>query len=349
MRRLRGVVIGAGYFSQYHHEAWSRIPEVEITAVCDSDAARNQATQARFDVPRAYVDLQAAIAGEQPDFVDIVTPPATHLEIVKMAAPAVPAIICQKPLAPSLQEAREIVAICGQAACRLMVHENFRFQPWHREIKRLLDAHAIGERLHTLAFRSRPGDGWAPDAYLARQPYFRQMPRFLVHETGIHFIDTFRYLGGEIGRVYAILKRLNPVIAGEDCGLLIFEFREGALGLWDANRFNESNTADPRYTFGEFLVECDGGSLRLALDGSLSIQPLGQPGRPHVYGHSRQGFAGDCVHVLQRHFVTCLQSGEPFETEGVDYLANLVVEEACYESAERGLPIDIPEFTKSNL
>ena len=178
-----------------------------------------------------------------------------------------------------------------------MVHESFRFQPWHREIKRLLDARAIGERLHTLAFNSRPGDGWAPDAYLAQQPYFRQMRRFLVHETGIHFMNTFRFLGGEIGRVYAILKRLNPAIAGEDRGLLVFEFREGAIGVWDANRFNESNTTDPRYTFGEFLVEGDGGSLRLAQDGSLSIQPLGQPERPHPYDHSRQGFAGDCVHA----------------------------------------------------
>jgi predicted dehydrogenase len=78
-----------------------------------------------------------------------------------------------------------------------VVHENFRFQPWHREIKGLLEAGTVGTRLHSLTFRSRPGDGWGPGAYLNRQPYFRTMPRLLLHETGVPFIDTFRYLAGE--------------------------------------------------------------------------------------------------------------------------------------------------------
>jgi predicted dehydrogenase len=65
-----------------------------------------------------------------------------------------------------------------------MVHENFRFQPWHREIKRLLVQDSIGDRLHSLTFRSRPGDGWGERAYLDRQPYFRDMPRFLIY---LHF------------------------------------------------------------------------------------------------------------------------------------------------------------------
>ncbi len=73
-----------------------------------------------------------------------------------------------------------------------MVHDNFRFQPWHREFRRLLDAGAIG-RLHSISCRTRMGDGWQPDAYLARQPYFRTMPQLLIYETGVHFIDVYRY------------------------------------------------------------------------------------------------------------------------------------------------------------
>ena len=94
------------------------------------------------------------------------------------------------------------------------------FSPGIARSSGCLYAATIGEKLHTLTFRSRPGDGWAADAYLARQPYFREMPRFLIHETGIHFIDTFRYLAGEVTRVYCRLRKLNPAIAGEDCGLL---------------------------------------------------------------------------------------------------------------------------------
>ena len=72
------------------------------------------------------------------------------------------------------------------------------------------------------------------------------MPKLLVFETGVHFIDTFRYLAGEIDETYALLKRLNPVVKGEDAGLLTFRFANGATGVWDANRYNESNSDDPR-------------------------------------------------------------------------------------------------------
>ena len=84
------------------------------------------------------------------------------------------------------------------------------------------------------------GDGWGENAYIPRQPYFRDYPRLLVFENGIHFIDTYRFLAGEISRVTAWLRRLNPVIKGEDCALIVFEFAGGALGEWDANRYNET-------------------------------------------------------------------------------------------------------------
>ena len=158
-----------------------------------------------------------------------------------------------------------------------MVHENFRFQPWYREIKRQLEAGAIGDQLHSLAFRSRMGDGWGENAYIPRQPYFREYPRLLVFENGVHFIDTYRYLAGEISRVTAWHRRLNPVIKGEDCALVVFEFANGALGEWDANRYNETTARNPRYTFGEFLVEGNAGSIRLAGDSRLTLKRLGEP------------------------------------------------------------------------
>ena len=99
----------------------------------------------------------------------------------------------------------------------MIVHENFRFSPWYREAKRLLDSGSLGTP-HAISFRLRPGDGQGVDAYLSRQPYFQKMPRFLVFETAIHFIDTFRYLMGEVEAITARLRRINPVILGEDAG-----------------------------------------------------------------------------------------------------------------------------------
>lgn len=345
MARLRGVAVGAGYFSQFHFEAWSRIPEIELVAVCDARNPRVEEACSRFAIPRGYTNLEAMLAAEKPDFLDVLTPPATHAEILRAAGPRGIHVLCQKPLAPDLSEAQKIVRSAKEAGIRLMVHDNFRFQPWHREIKRLLETGVIGS-LHSLTFRCRPGDGWGPGAYLARQPYFREMPRFLIVETGVHFIDTYRFLAGEIRRVFALLRKLNPVIAGEDCGLLVFEFTSGAVGLWDANRYNESTTTDPRYTFGEFLVEGQGGSIRLAEDGSLTVQPLGQAETRHEYLHEHRGFAGDCVFATFQHFVRHLLDGSPFETEGTDYLKTLAVQEALYESARLGRPVEISSFAE---
>ena len=230
----------------------------------------------------------------------------------------------------------------AEAGVRLMVHENFRFQPWHREIKRLLDAGAIGE-LFSLNFRSRMGDGWGEKAYIPRQPYFRDYPRLLVYETGLHFIDTFRYLAGDIARVTAWLRRLNPVIKGEDCGLLVFEFANGAIGQWDANRYNEPACPLPeaRYTFGEFLVEGSAGSLRLHLDGRIMLKKLGGVDTEVEYTRDRRGFAGDCVYATQRHFIDRLLDGQPFETSGEDYLITTAVQEAIYQSAENRFPVNL--------
>lgn len=348
MSRLRGLCVGAGYFSRFHFDAWRRIPDVEIVAICDTESVAAERAAGEFGVPRIFSDVEEALDRSEIDFVDIITPPATHLTLVESASRRGLAVICQKPLAPDFTTARELVETVQRLNARFMVHENFRFQPWHREIKRLLQDGAIGKTLHSLTFRSRTGDGWGSDAYLGRQPYFREMPRLLIHETGVHFIDTFRFLAGEVEEVYALLRRLNPLIRGEDTGLVTFRFSDGGVGLWDANRYNEPNVDDPRYTFGDFLVEGDGGSIRLYSEGRLTIQRLGEPEGDHEYHHDRQGFAGDCVYRTQRHFVEQLLAREPFETNGEDYLKTLAVQEAIYRSAAENRPVQVKEITAGN-
>ena len=340
-KKLRGVCIGAGYFSHFQYEAWGRIPEVEIVAFANRDAKRAEVIRSQFGVGKWYEDYLEMFDHEKPDFVDVITPPGSHSEICRAAGERGIQIICQKPLAPTIEEGRQLVEQAKADGVRFMVHENFRFQAWHRELKRLIGEGAIGSRLHSLYFRARMGDGWGEDAYLSRQPYFRDYPRLLIYETGVHFIDTFRYLAGDVSRVTAWLRRLNPVIEGEDCGQVVFEFANGALGTWDANRFNEPNYENSRYTFGEFLVEGDQGSLRLYPDGKITLQKLGQAERAVEYEHNAIGFAGDCCYLTQRHFIDGLVRGDEFETKGEDYLRTLAVQEAVYESDKRRLPVEV--------
>jgi D-apiose dehydrogenase len=148
----------------------------------------------------------------------------------------------------------------------------------------------------------------------------------------------FRYLAGEVRRVFARLRRLNADIAGEDTGLVVFEFANGEQGLWDANRYNESVATDPRYTFGEFALEGDRGSIRLDEEGKMFIHRLGAGIVEHAYTHERRGFAGDCVRATLQHFVDGLHSGSTFETDGRCYLKTLAVQEAIYASAATGEP-----------
>lgn len=344
--KLRGVVIGAGYFSQFHFEAWSRMPDVELVGVCDLDLTKAQAAAKRWNIHRAYTQVQLALQELQPDFVDIVTRPDTHLELVTQALDYQCAIICQKPLAPNMDLAFEVVQRASVRAIPLMVHDNFRFQPWYREIKSVLEQGKLGTKTHSMYFRCRPGDGWGPDAYLGRQPYFREMQQLLIFETGVHFIDTFRYLAGEVEQVFSVLRQLNPVIRGEDAGLVVFRFLNGAVGVWDANRYNESTAQDVRYTFGEFLLETDGGRIRLDESGQLFIKPLGQDEYQHRYHPSRHSFSGDCVFQAQRHFIECLCNRTEFETSGNKYLQTLAVQEAVYQSQAINQPVRPAQFLK---
>ncbi len=338
--RLKGVAIGAGYFSKFQYEAWNRIPEVEITALCNSNVKRAVGIMDAYGVKNHYSDYREMIIKEKPDFVDIITPPETHLEMCKFAADHGVHIICQKPLAPTYAESKEIVDYASKKGVHFVVHENFRFQPWHREIKKIIDQGEVGD-LFSLNFRSRMGDGWGDDAYLSRQPYFRDYEKLIIYETGVHYIDTFRYHVGEIESVYSILKRLNPVIKGEDLGLMILNFKNKAHAIWDANRYNESNFKNARYTFGEYLIDGSKGSIRLYSDGRITIQKLGETEKNHSYVHNDIGFAGDCCYIFQRDFIDNFIFTGVFETSGVNYMETLKAQEAVYESANINKPVFI--------
>ena len=331
-RKLKIACIGAGYFAKFHIEAWTRIPSVELVAICDQKIEKANLLADQFGITKVYNNLESMLSTETLDVIDVITPPDTHKVLCRQIADQGIHIICQKPLAPTLAESIAIVDYVAHKSVRLIVHENWRFQPWYRKIKTLIDDQEIGTVLHTLYFKMRTGDGWPDDAYLNRQPYFRTMPRLLIYETGIHFIDTFRYLLGEVKSVFADLRSLNPHIKGEDCGLLVFTFENGTRAILDANRYNEPDTNNPRYTFGELLMEGNKGSLRMNYSGELFLKKLGEIPYPINYDHQDINFAGDCVFFTQQHIADCILNNQVSEIEGRKYLKNIKIQEALYTS-----------------
>ncbi|CAG0963031.1 D-apiose dehydrogenase [Burkholderiales bacterium] len=342
--RLKVAGVGAGYFSQFHYLAWSRNPEVDLVAIADCAQEKASVMAQRFGLSRSYASLEAMLDHEQPDLLDIITPPSTHRELVTLALQRGIAVICQKPFGRDYQEAEDLANQAERAARPLVVHENFRWQPWYREARRLIDAGTLGQ-LHAVAFRLRPGDGQGGAAYLDRQPYFQAMPRLLVQETAIHWIDTFRFLMGEVVAVYARLRRLNPVLAGEDAGYLLFEFESGASGLFDGNRLNEHPASDLRRTMGEMWLEGSRGVLRLDGEGSLWWKSHRGVEQEHAFDRGLEDtFGGGACGWLQAHVVAHLRHGAPLENSARAYLANLKVQEAVYRSHVDGLRVELKGF-----
>ena len=163
------------------------------------------------------------------------------------------------------------------------------------------------------------------------------MPRLLVHETAIHWIDTFRFLMGEVAAVYAWLRKMNPVIAGEDAGYIVFEFAGGATGLFDGNRLNDHVAANPRRTMGEMWLEGERGRAAPRWRGAPVVEAAPEGGgRASLRPRPGRRFGGGCCLALQRHVVRHLLAGTALENRGRDYLVNLRVEEAVYRSNAEG-------------
>jgi len=335
--KLRVACVGAGYFSQFHYGSWARMGNVQLVGSCNRDIEKAKET----GLP-AYSDLNAMLSDQSPDLLDVILPPVAHAETIRTALGAgIKWLICQKPFCLDLAEAQQITAEAEAIGATIIVHENFRFQPWFRKIKQALNDDAIG-RVRQVTFRLRPGDGQGPDAYLERQPYFQQMPRLLIHETGVHYVDTFRYLLGNPLSVYADLRRENPVIAGEDAGYVLFEHTDGVRALFDGNRTLDHAADNLRRTMGEALIEGTHGTLSLFGDGSVWLRAFQtQIDTALLPADTWGGFGGDCVHALQSHVVSGMLNGTKLENIASDYLSVVEIENAVYASSEAGCKIEL--------
>jgi len=338
---IRVACVGAGYFSQFHVDAWERIAETHLCGICD----RSQDCAAATAVP-AFSDLTDMLGSISPDLLDIITPPSTHVATIERAIDhGVKVIICQKPFCENLAQAKSVAARADQAGVTLIIHENFRFQPWFRSVRRLLDEQALG-RVCQARFSLRTGDGQGPDAYMDRQPYFQTMQQLLIHETGVHYLDTFCFLFGQPIAVYADLRRLNPVIAGEDAGLFVLDFPDEVRAVFDGNRNLDFSAENPRLTFGELLVEGCEASLKLYGDGRLTQRQFGSRRERTVLEPKRwKGFAGDSVYALNRHVVEHLLYGTKLENTAQRYLRVLQLEQMVYEAATTGRKLAVDAKT----
>lgn len=340
---LRVGMVGYGYFAEFHLNAWQRVAGASLNALADPSAERRSAALKVAPHIDVFESVEEMLSSSEFDILDVATPPTTHLELIRPVLGRVQAVICQKPFCENLSQAQELASASDNNSTLLVVHENFRFQPWYREISNILADERLG-RVVQAQFRFRPGDGATGDAYLDRQPYFRDMKQFLIRETGVHWIDVFRFLFGEPVAVSADLFRTNPVIAGEDSGTFTFQMADGARIGFDGNRTLDHVARNRRLTMGEFLIEGSRASLKLSGDGAIKLRKFGENHwQTHAYSFEDRDFGGDCVYHLQHHVVAHLRAGTTLENTATNYLKNLEIQALVYRASNEGVRLALGE------
>ncbi|HEY5627638.1 MAG TPA: Gfo/Idh/MocA family oxidoreductase, partial [Nitrospira sp.] len=149
---VRVALVGAGYFARFQLDAWLRLEGARLVAVCDRNPATHAHVTSADERIQVYGEMGAMLDAVDLDLVDIATPPESHLALAASAAARGLSIICQKPLAPTREEALRLVEECEHAGVVLAVHENIRWTPWHREIARLIGAGKLGQS-HRITMR----------------------------------------------------------------------------------------------------------------------------------------------------------------------------------------------------
>ena len=129
MDRVGFGVIGAGLFGENHALVYSRLPGVELVAVCDQNEARAREVAERYGARTHYTDYAQLLAEPDIEAVSIATPDFAHAEIALAAAQAGKHILCEKPLATTVEEAQAIVDAAARAGVKLMVDFHNRVNP----------------------------------------------------------------------------------------------------------------------------------------------------------------------------------------------------------------------------
>ncbi|MBI2002657.1 MAG: Gfo/Idh/MocA family oxidoreductase [candidate division NC10 bacterium] len=335
---LRVALLGCGFASEFHLKAWRLVPGAEVVALCDPDPAKLEARAREFGISRTFESVAALIQNIEVDAYDVATPHATHRTVTEGLVTTGNPVLCQKPLAGTLEDARAIVDLYTRSNVRFMVNENWRWRVWYQEIKRRIGAGEIGEpfyaRLGTRGPAVVPTPEY-PDTFgLPRFPRFTTMPQLLIIEFLVHHIDTMRFLFGEVDSLYAQTRNPTKAVAGESVATLVLN-QGPLLGLLD------SSWASYGYPAGTandtFVVEGTRGSLFLSAEGRLTLHRA--DGRMDRIPLDTTDNYVRMYWGAINHFAECLRTGAPFQTDGPDNLKTLEAAFRAYDSARENTVI----------
>jgi len=333
----RIIVAGCGAMSRLWLDYAQSRESVEIAALVDvhEETARGRAAERGLDVP-IFTDIGEALAKVEADLVFDVTIPASHKAVVTAALEAGCHVFGEKPMAESLEDAKEIVRVAERTGRRYAVMQNRRYNRQIRALRELVAGGAIGEigSIHADFFVG-PHFGGFRDA----------MESPLIIDMAIHTFDQARFISGA-DPVSVYCHEYNPPgswYRGNASAVCIFEMSDGSVftyrGSWCAEGFPTSWEADWRVIGSRGTARWDGASMPAAEVVDETASGFFRPVRRVEAAASWQGREGHdgCLDEM----FAALEEGRPAETDCRDNLRSMAMVFGAIESAKTGRKVKL--------
>lgn len=333
-------IIGAGVVSGYHLVNLSKIPEVEMEIIADlNEEARNRLAD-KHGITKRVADYKQVIEDENVEVVYVFAPHYLHCSMVIEAFQAGKHVVCEKPFAMNADEADKMIAAAEKAGKKLLIAENFRFNPTNVMTRKLLSEEKIGKPFMCMStfigneiVRMSDPDNWKGTKDKAGGG--------VIIDNGFHMIDTLCSFFGDVESVQATAGRLLVKAENkeEDTALIILKFASNVLVELSLTFVAEYNGFPPSYMGAGFRYDLYGekGSIHLVNQADTALTLVTESGRQVSSAQEvSQNLGSDAKLNMHRHFVDCIMNdAEPVITTRDARQAMRVID-ACYESAKTG-------------
>lgn len=342
MKKLRFAVIGTGFWANYQIPAWMELEGIELVALYNRTKSKADALAHKFGVAAVYDSIDTLLENETLDFVDIISDVDTHAPFTKMAADRGIAVICQKPMASSLEASREMVASCQTNKVPLFIHENWRWQSPIRKVKHLLNEGTIGK-----IFKARVTFCNAFPVF-DNQPFLAELDKFIISDIGSHILDVCRFLFGEVDSLLCHTATVNPRIKGEDMANVLMRMRNGISCYAEMSYASVLEYEPFPQTF--VLIEGEHGSIHLTRDCEIHVtlrngtQIINADPVIYPWLDPRYALVHSSIVDCNRNILQALLGNGKAETTGLDNLETVKLVHASYESAARNETIKLTSF-----
>ncbi len=321
-----GIMSFAHMHAYSYADGLKKMPNVELVGIFDDDSERGKKAAEKYHT-KHFIDQKSFLAMDM-DAVIICSENFHHKEMVLNAAKAKKHILCEKPIATTVEDAQEMINVCDEQKVILQTAFPVRFSSPMRQLKKMIDDGELGD---IVAFRTtnrgqNPG-GWFIDK--------QQSGGGAVLDHTVHMIDIMRwYLGKEITEVHAIVDSYFHDIAIDDAGLLTLEFENGVVASHDASwsRFKEYPI------WGDATIEVVGTKQTVKAD---AFKEHFRMFTSRSKSLSYVVFGNDMDFDLIRDFVNCVEEKREPSISGWDGLKALEVALAAYESSEKKATVNL--------